>query len=247
VFLVMAWHSPLAGYWRHHVWSEMFTSMFDVDLVRQFGGSDSELVRRGEWWRLITATFVHVNLLHILINLWCLWNLGLFGEPLLGRKGLVAVYLLTGVAGNMLSLTWSMVTFTPAIVAGASGAVFGIAGILIILLSNRGLSLPWEELRGLRRQVIFFAVANIAFGEVPRFLPYLSPAVLAQLHIDPGAVPHIDNSAHIGGFVSGLALGLPLFPRMTAGRARYRQRQKITFTMAALLLGLVGYALISAG
>jgi rhomboid protease GluP len=184
-----------------------------------------------------------VNLLHILINLWCLWNLGLFGEPLLGRKGLVAVYLLTGVAGNMLSLTWSMVTFTPAIVAGASGAVFGIAGILIILLSNRGLSLPWEELRGLRRQVIFFAAANLAIGMAPNLLAMASATQLQRVHLDPANLPRIDNSAHLGGFLSGLALGLPLFPRMTSGRASYRRRQRITFAVAALLLCLVGYAL----
>jgi len=244
VFAVMARHTPLPGYWRHHVWSEMFTSMFDANRIVQFGGSESDKVLGGDWWRLITATFVHVNVLHILINMWCLWNLGLFGEPLLGRRGMISVYLLTGVAGNMLSLFWSMfVRHRDSIVAGASGAVYGIAGILIILLSNRGLKVPWEELRSLRLQVIFFALVNIAFGEASRLLPYISPVTLTRLHIDPATMPRVDNSAHIGGFIAGLALGLPLFPKMTSGRAGYRQRQRITFAMAALLLGLVGYAL----
>jgi rhomboid protease GluP len=247
VFAAMARHTPLAGYWRHHVWSEMFTTMFDANRVVQFGGSEASLVLGGEWWRLVTATFVHVNVLHILINLWCLWNLGFFGEPLLGRRGFVAVYLLTGVAGNMLSLAWSMfVTHTDSIVAGASGAVFGVAGILIILLSNRGLKVPWEELRSLRLQVIFFALVNIAFGETPRLLPYLSAETLAKLHIDPVTMPRVDNSAHIGGFLAGLALGLPLFSKMTSGRVSYRQRQRLTFGAAAFALVLVGYALASA-
>ena len=57
-----------------------------------------------QWWRLLTATFVHVGLLHIATNMWCLWNLGLLGEPLLGPVGLIAVYLITGIAGNLLSL-----------------------------------------------------------------------------------------------------------------------------------------------
>jgi rhomboid protease GluP len=175
--------------------------------------------------------------------MWCLWNLGLFGEPLLGKQGLIAVYVLTGTAGMMLSYAWSVFTGQEGLVAGASGAVFGIAGILIVLLSNRKLSLPWNELRGLRRQVIFFAVANLAIGMAPNMLGMASAEQLARVHLVPGDLPRIDNTAHLGGFLAGLALGLPLFPRMTSGRSSYRQRQRITFAVAALLLCLVMYAL----
>jgi rhomboid protease GluP len=118
------------------------------------------------------------------------------------------------------------------LVAGASGAVFGIAGILIVLLSNRKLSLPWEELKSLRRQVIFFAVINLALGMGPQLL-----------HIFPTTLGRIDNTAHIGGFVCGLALGLPLFPRMMSGRVAYRRRQTQTFIVATLILCLFGYAI----
>ena len=131
------------------------------------------------------------------------------------------------------------------IVAGASGAVFGVAGVLIVLLSNRKLALPWEELRSLRQQVVFFAVANLVLGIAPEALPAFSPAHLRLLHLDPGSLPRIDNSAHIGGLVCGLGLGLPLFPRMTSGKSSYRARQMIVFAMAALLLCLVSYAVAS--
>ena len=209
------------------------SSDFDPKTLLTFGASDAALVLNGEWWRLITANFEHVTLLHIALNMWCLWNLGVFGEPLLGRRGLICVYLLTGISGNMFSLGWAALTRVDTTVAGASGAVFGIAGILIVLLSNRGLSVPWEELKGLRRQVIFFAVINLAIGIGPQLLGVFSSSPIG----------HIANSAHIGGFVCGLALGLPLFPRMMSGRTAYRRRQTQTFIVTTLVLCLVGYAI----
>jgi rhomboid protease GluP len=155
VFAVMFRFGPVPGMVHQHAWSGILTAPFDVDVLVRFGGSATSLVQQGQWWRLITSTFVHVTILHIALNMWCLWNLGLFGEPLLGKQGLVYVYLLTGTSGMMLSFAWGLLTRQDGLVAGASGAVFGIAGILIVLLSNRKLNLPWNELRGLRRQVIW--------------------------------------------------------------------------------------------
>src|SRR3984957_13048484 len=130
-----------------------------------FGATSPEFILHGQWYRLLTATFVHVGLLHIATNMWCLWNLGLLGEPLLGPFGLIAVYVITGVAGNMLGL-FSNVVFRDysSVGAGASGAVFGIAGILIVLLSNKKLPIPLFELKRLRRSVIQFAVLNLIIG-----------------------------------------------------------------------------------
>jgi rhomboid protease GluP len=204
------------------------------DNILHYGATQTYLILHGQWYRLLTATFVHVGLLHLATNMWCLWNLGMLGEPLVGPFGMVAIYMLTGIAGNLLSMGVNVLydlrygdpqaLLVPG--AGASGAVFGIAGILIVLLSNRRLPFPWEELRQLRRRVIQFAVLNLVIGGASMFLPI-------------GI--RIDNMAHIGGFVSGLGLGVPLVPRMTAGRVRYLRRQKITFAAAAFLLALIGY------
>lgn len=194
------------------------------DLLR-FGANSTGLVLDGQWYRLLTATFVHVGWIHLATNMWCLWNLGMLGEPLLGPFGLIAVYMLTGIAGNLLSMAINVYLRQDSAGAGASGAVFGIAGILIILLSNRKLPIPWEELRRLRRSVIQFAVINIVIGA-------------AANQFD---VVQIDNSAHLGGFFSGLGIGVPLVPRMTSGRQKYLLRQKITFTVSALVLALFGY------
>jgi rhomboid protease GluP len=191
-----------------------------------FGATSADLILHGQWYRLFTATFVHVGLIHIATNMWCLWNLGLLGEPLLGPFGLVAVYLITGVAGNLLSLTFNVAWHDyHSVGAGASGAVFGIAGILIVLLSNKRLPIPLVELKRLRRSVIQFAVLNLVIGLGTIFTNII----------------RIDNFAHVGGFLSGLALGVPLVPRMTSGRTRYLARQKWTFGAAAFLLILFGY------
>jgi rhomboid protease GluP len=236
VYAVMFSYGPIPALVHSHAWTGVLTAPFDIGVLDRFGATASYLIQDGQWWRLVTGTFVHVTLLHILLNMWCLWNLGLFGEPLLGKRGLVAVYLLTGTAGMLLSYTLSVVSGDPGVVAGASGSVFGIAGILIVLLSNKKLAVPWEELKKLRQQVIFFAVINLVLGLAPKVVAMGSSQFSAML-------PRIDNSAHLGGFLSGLALGLPLFPKMTTGRASYRHRQRITYIVAGLLLCLYGYAL----
>jgi rhomboid protease GluP len=244
VFAMMFPHGPVMTLIHQHAWGSVLTAEFDRRTLVLFGATASDLVQQGQWWRLVTGTFVHLTILHIALNMWCLWNLGIFGEPLLGKRGLVAVYLLTGTAGMMLSYTLSLLTGEiGSLVVGASGAVFGIAGILIVLLSNRNLQVPWEDLRSLRRQVIFFAVANLVIGIAPNMLGMATPGQLKLVHVDLNMLPRIDNSAHVGGFLSGLALGLPLFPRMTSGRSSYRARQKVTFVVATLMLCLFGYAL----
>lgn len=201
-----------------------------TEQLKHFGATNSWLILHGQWYRLLTATFVHVGLIHIATNMWCLWNLGLLGEPLLGPLGMVAVYMLTGIAGNLLSLCYNVITHDYISVgAGASGAVFGIAGILIVLLSNHRLPIPAFERTRLRRSVIQFALLNLVIGLGTILLPVI----------------RIDNNAHVGGFLFGLALGVPLVPRMTSGRTRYLERQKITFAGAAFFLALFGYFVAS--
>lgn len=244
VFVLMSFFGPLPLLVRQHAFGSILTTPFSTGAILFFGGSAPEsILGQGQWWRLLTANFVHVTPLHLLLNMWCLWNLGLFGEPLLGPAGLTAVYLLTGVAGMLQSLAFSVFTGQWSLTAGASGAIFGIAGILIVLLSNRSLAMPWADLRSLRQQVIFFAAVNLAIGVAPGFLPAFSPQHLRLMHLNPGTLPRIDNSAHMGGLLGGLALGLPLFPRMTSGRSSYRARQVLVFTTAALALCLMCYAI----
>ncbi len=194
-----------------------------ADILRWGANNGLLEVVYGEWWRVLTATFVHIGIIHIGTNMWCLWNLGLLGEPLLGALGMVAVYLFTGMAGNLLSSAVN----NPAVVgAGASGAVFGIAGVLILLLNSPHLPFPRAELRRLRRSVIYFAVINLAIG--------------GSTLLYSGGIK-IDNMAHLGGFLSGMAMGVPLAPILGTGREPYFRRQRVVFAIVLGLLTLFGY------
>ncbi len=203
------------------------TTSPNPDQLLRFGANNGgEILANGEWWRLVTATFVHAGPLHIATNMWCLWNLGLLGEPLLGGIGMVLVYLATGIAGNLLSIAIN----PESVGVGASGAVFGLAGVLIVLLKSKLLPVPEFELKRLRRSVIYFAVLNFVLGAGTMLIP---------------SVIRIDQMAHLGGFLSGLAIGVPLVPKIGAPRAEFIRKQWIAFAGAALSLALLAYGIFS--
>jgi rhomboid protease GluP len=203
------------------------------DLLRWGANSGPYVLIGKQWWRLITAAFVHAGPLHLATNMWCLWNLGLLGEPLLGVFGTLAVYLLTGVAGNLLSVAVHPgVPNGPAgiVGVGASGAVFGLAGVLILLLKSPLLPVPARELSELRRNVIYFAVLNFIFGAGSLFFT---------------SFLRIDNMAHLGGFLCGLALGVPLVPRIGASPRQFLERQRFAYGGMLLLLLLFAFGVAS--
>src|ERR1700678_3604221 len=197
-----------------------------LDQLMFWGGDrPNNVLVNGEWWRIVTPMFVHVGILHLATNMWCLWNLGLLAEPLMGSFGVLAVYILTGAAGNLLSTfsgwvlygnDWVRFHSTPGFEmtavfpagAGASGAVFGIAGALIVLLKSNRLPLPPLELKRLRKSVIYFAALNLVLG--------LSISG-GNLFLHSGL--KIDNMAHLGGFGSGLLFAAPLVPRIGSPRS----------------------------
>jgi rhomboid protease GluP len=210
-----------------------------------FWGADNagNVLIYGDWWRIVSAMFVHVGIIHLACNMWCLWNLGLLAEPLMGSFGLIAVYILTGAAGNLLStlVNWTMglhdwlhyhdVAVFPA-GAGASGAVFGIAGALIILLKSKKLPVPPLELKRLRRSVILFAAVNLLIG--------FSVSVGAGAF---GSGIRIDNWAHLGGFSCGLLFAAPMVPRIGASRQVFQTRLRLAVASIVILLVLFGFYL----
>lgn len=202
------------------------------DQLQHWGGTCArDVLQNGEWTRIVTAMFVHVGIIHLATNMWCLWNLGLLAEPLLGSYGLAVAYILTGAAGTLLSTLFNFWTHNyDTVGAGASGAVFGLAGVLIVLLKSPLLPLARSELKKLRRSVIYFAGINLLIGMGSWFTG-------PMLHVS------IDNSAHVGGFGCGLLMAVPMVPRIGAEPRQFLFRRRVAVGMIVLLLVLFGFFL----
>lgn len=145
------------------------------------------LIATGEYWRLFTAMFLHVGLTHLAFNSVGLFILGVQVERLFGHYRFTAIYILAGLSGSVASFAFN----TTGIAAGASGAIFGVFGAL----------------------VAFFVVRRNLMGEMGR-QTLTGLLVLLAINLFYGfASPGIDNFAHMGGFVSGFALGIAFAPR----------------------------------
>lgn len=214
-----------------------------TEALSLWGANDAGAVLNlHQWVRIVTAMFVHGGILHLGVNMWCLWNLGMLAEPLMGTLGVFAVYILTGAAGNLLStlVNWilyhnlpgaSVGSFGP-VGVGASGAVFGIAGALIVLLKSNRLPVPPREIKSLRKSVIYFAVINLVLG----FGINAGSSVF-------GTGILVDNMAHVGGFSSGLLFAMPMWPRIGTPRKTFDFRLRVAIAMVTGILVLFGFYL----
>lgn len=144
----------------------------------RLGATGAPWLAAGQWWRLVTAIFLHAGLIHIGFNLWCLFDVGPMVEDLFCSSKYVTFYLVTGVFGFVVSAFWNPYGSS----IGASGAIMGLIGILIGASYHLG-SMGRDLRRQLWRWVIYIAI----FGLLPMFA--------------------VDNAAHFGGFICGLALG----------------------------------------
>jgi rhomboid protease GluP len=180
----------------------------------QWGANAGALTIAGEWWRLLTNVFVHGGLLHIAFNMWCLWNLGALCESLYGRWTYAAIYLICGVGASLASAAWH--PYVPSV--GASGAIFGLAGALIAAFKLGEFSVPRAALSGTLRSLGAFVVYNLIFGF---------------------ALPGIDNTAHIGGLITGLIVGALI--ALIAPRQDQAPRRFAVFVV--VILALAGVAI----
>ena len=189
-----------------------------IPQLLRWGANAGPLTLGGQPWRMLTANYVHIGIIHIALNMWCFWNLGLLAERIFGGWTYFLTYTVCGIAGSLASVWWH-----PGVVgAGASGAIFGIAGALIAALYLGKLPISKEALRGTLRSLLTFAAYNLFFG---------------------GVVAGIDNSAHIGGLVAGLALGAALSPHLLSPKEIKENWNRAIFFAAAIIL-LAAYMLL---
>jgi rhomboid protease GluP len=185
-----------------------------VDALLKTGATSGPAIFAGQWWRLLTAMFLHGNPLHILSNMWALFNLGLLAEILYGRRNYVFLYLIAGLGGSIASVWWH----PQALGVGASGAIFGIAGALLPALKFQRNPRIAQALKGALGSIGFFVVVNLVIG---------------------AGLPVIDNAAHIGGLLTGLVVGA-LLPSYTVEEERHKHGQAAVVFVCAFAVLVAG-------
>ncbi len=180
---------------------QQFIFGVDSQTLIAFGAKTNELLlQRGEWFRLVTPVFVHAGLIHIVSNSYALWLVGPQVERLYGSARFVLAYLLCGIGGVAGSYLSSAVLGRDPTVpsVGASGAIFGLFGMLAVFGYKYRHELPSNFRRAFGSSVFPVIAINLFIGFF---------------------VPFIDNGAHIGGLICG-ALFSVLVPYVAPGKER---------------------------
>ena len=182
----------------------------NLDLVR-WGANTGSHTLFVQPWRMWTSNYVHIGIIHILLNMWCLWNLGALAERIFERWTYFLTYTFCGVAGSLVSVGLHPNRFG----AGASGAIFGLAGALISALYLGHLPVHPRALKSTLKSLLSFAAYNLFFGAV---------------------VPVIDNSAHIGGLLCGLILGAVMARHLTSPPEERSTWRNLVFLVSGVVL-----------
>ena len=178
-----------------------------------WGANDgARVVLRHEAWRLPASVFIHGGLIHLAVNMWCLFNIGPLVERFFGNVVTAVLYLAAGVGGAIAS----MAALPGRVSVGASGAIFGLLGALLAFLLINRRSVPATVLSPLRSSALSFVVFNTLFA---------------------AAVPNIDQWAHMGGLVTGFLGGLVLIRPWPVIRSRWLTLRRLTLGLA--LVGAV--------
>lgn len=166
---------------------EFLGSTQDAGLMLEWGAAYTPLILEGQWYRLFSSMFLHFGLGHLFNNMLLLLFMGDLLEKLVGKWRYLLIYLGSGLAGNLLSLFWELRTGDMYVSAGASGAIFGVVGgVLVLVLKNRG-------------RVQDVTVRRLGF------------MVLLTIYYGFQTVG-VNNAAHIGGLLGGILFTWILCP-----------------------------------
>lgn len=157
---------------------------FDANVLAKFGANNILLVKNGEIYRLLTCAFLHVGLIHLVVNMYSLRVIGPSVEGLIGKGKFVFIYLISAISASLMSLVF---VDSNIVSVGASGAIFGLMGALLYFGYHYRLYLN----DAIKTQIIPVILFNLIIGFM---------------------MPGIDNGAHIGGLVGGylatMAIGI---------------------------------------
>jgi membrane associated rhomboid family serine protease len=193
IFIIMAieglGHFSLS--FTHHALKEGDLYIFsfkDSDMLT-WGANFKSSIINGEWWRFLTSIFLHGGLLHLVLNVYVLYFVGIFLEPRLGKIKFAIIYLVTGILANITILWRSDGTIS----VGASGAIFGLYGVILSLLLTKKV-FPKDFSKPFLRSTLLYI------------------AICILLEFMGG-----DNVVHIAGLISGFLIGLILITRKPDG------------------------------
>lgn len=183
--------------------------MPETDDLLAWGSSNAGDVTSGEYWRLFTSNYLHFGIIHLAVNMLSLNNVGRMLEQFIGPWRFALIYTFAGIAGSAASIWWNPYANG----VGASGAVIGIVGILLALLTTN------------------------LIERKARFSMLRSMAISAGLMILISFQANVDNAAHLGGLAAGMIGGYFIYPEL---RAWYYQKKKQYLGLAAALLVIAG-------
>jgi rhomboid protease GluP len=184
------------------------------EMLVRWGSNFGPFTTDGQWWRLLSAAFLHGGLVHLFVNMYTLYDFGRMSERIFGPAAFLAVYLLSGLAGSAASVWWN-----PAVNSvGASGALFGVLGAMLVYMLDKRNGVPASVMRTHAVSLAVFVAYGVFNG-------------LARTGID--------NAAHLGGLVGGAIAGFALArPLGDAPAPSAARRGAGVAACAALILGL---------
>ncbi len=198
-----------------HLWVELSGGSTNGWTLQRFGGNLVAATLGGEPWRLITSMFLHAGVLHLAVNGYALYMLGRFGEQLFGPARLWIIYLLAGVGG---SATSAMFGDASRLSVGASGAIFGLLGAVIVGMARMRGFVPEHW----RKQVFYNLLVILGLNLFIGF-----------------KLEMVDNSAHMGGLVGGALVTLLL---LLPGNRRQSTATRRIFGAVAVALAVLTLA-----
>jgi rhomboid protease GluP len=182
----------------------------------RWGSNFGPLTADGEWWRLVTGAFMHFGVVHLALNLWVLWDAGRLAERLFGPAAFLLIYGVAAVVASLASIAWNPWVNS----AGASGAIFGVIGALVVYMADRSNGVPFAVMKAHRNSLLVFAAYSILFGLI---------------------ATGVDNAAHLGGLVAGVLLGW-LLGRPVLPQPGRRSATRWAIAVAASLIVAVALA-----